>query len=40
MGSGAVSHSDLQLMYWAVVGSAVGVATLANALNHILTFQR
>ncbi|KAL3449344.1 ferric reductase NAD binding domain-containing protein [Aspergillus insuetus] len=40
MGSGAVSHSDLQQMYWAVVGSAVGVATLANALNHILTFQR
>ncbi|KAL2795911.1 FAD-binding domain-containing protein [Aspergillus keveii] len=40
MGSGAVSHSDLQLMYWAVVGSAVWVATLANALNHILTFQR
>ncbi|KAL2838236.1 FAD-binding domain-containing protein [Aspergillus pseudodeflectus] len=40
MGSGAVSHSDLQQMYWAVVGSAVGAATLANVLNHIITFQR
>ncbi|KAJ0424350.1 FAD-binding domain-containing protein [Aspergillus carlsbadensis] len=40
MGSGAVSHSDLQLMYWAVVGSVVGAATLANGLNHIITLQR
>jgi ferric-chelate reductase len=40
MGSGAVSHSDLQQMYWAVVGSAVGAATLANVLNHIITLQR
>ncbi|KAL2820075.1 FAD-binding domain-containing protein [Aspergillus granulosus] len=40
MGSGAVSLSYLQQMYWAVVGSAVGAATLANILNHIISFQR
>ncbi|KAL2844983.1 metalloreductase [Aspergillus pseudoustus] len=40
MGSGPVSNTRLQQMYWAVVGSAVGAATLANFLNYIISFQR
>ena len=31
---------DFPKMYWAVVGSAVGIATLANVFNHVLYRQR
>jgi hypothetical protein len=31
---------DFPKMYWAVVGSAIGVATLVNIYNNILYRQR
>ncbi|OJD18449.1 hypothetical protein AJ78_01505 [Emergomyces pasteurianus Ep9510] len=45
-GGGAASTGDvptyfyMQQMYWAVVGSAIGVATVGNVLNKILAAQR
>ncbi|OAX80758.1 hypothetical protein ACJ72_04899 [Emergomyces africanus] len=34
------SYFYMQQMYWAVVGSAIGVATMGNVLNKILAAQR
>ncbi|KAL1960492.1 hypothetical protein VTO42DRAFT_7791 [Malbranchea cinnamomea] len=39
-GNGVPSLFYLQQMYWAVVGAAIGVATLANILNKIVAAQR
>ncbi|KAJ5368037.1 uncharacterized protein N7496_007797 [Penicillium cataractarum] len=40
MGDGAPSLFTLQKMYWAVVGSAIGAATLVNILNRLLAQHR
>ncbi|KAL9125378.1 MAG: hypothetical protein Q9217_005413 [Psora testacea] len=40
MGDGLPNLFYMQKMYWAVVGAAIGVATLANILNNILLRQR
>ncbi|OOQ85175.1 metalloreductase [Penicillium brasilianum] len=40
MGDGAPSLFTLQRMYWAVVGSAIGAATLVNILNRALAQHR
>ena len=40
MGDGVPSLFTIQQMYWAVVGTAIGVATLANILNKIVAAQR
>ncbi|KAJ5092507.1 hypothetical protein NUU61_007377 [Penicillium alfredii] len=40
MGAGVPSLFYLQKMYWAVVGSAIGAATLANVLNHAVAQHR
>jgi hypothetical protein len=40
MGNGAPSLFTLQKMYWAVVGSAIGAATLVNLLNRALAQHR
>ena len=40
MGNGAPSLFRLQQMYWAVVGAAIGTATLVNIWNKIIAWQR
>ncbi|KAJ6008706.1 hypothetical protein N7522_003722 [Penicillium canescens] len=40
MGDGVPSLFTLQKMYWAVVGSAIGAATLVNVLNRIIARHR
>ncbi|KAL8839643.1 MAG: hypothetical protein Q9170_001649 [Blastenia crenularia] len=40
MGNGAPSVFDLQKMYWAVIGTAIACATLANLYNKLLYRQR
>ncbi len=40
MGSGVPSRFDLQKMFWAVVGAAIGCATLVNVYNQLLYRQR
>lgn len=40
MGSGIPSRFDLQKMFWAVVGAAIGCATLVNVYNQLLYRQR
>lgn len=40
MGQGMPSLFTLQQMYWAVVGSVIGAATLVNILNRILEKHR
>jgi hypothetical protein len=40
MGDGAPSLFTMQKMYWAVVGSAIGAATLVNILNRLLAQHR
>lgn len=40
MGDGIPSLFHLQQMYWAVVGTAIGAAALANILNKIVAAQR
>ncbi|PGH04191.1 hypothetical protein AJ79_07169 [Helicocarpus griseus UAMH5409] len=40
MGDGAPSFFYMQQMYWAVVGTAIGIATIANILNKIIAVQR
>ena len=39
-GDGVPSLFYLQRMYWAVVGTAIGIATLANVFNKIVADQR
>jgi predicted ferric reductase len=39
-GNGLPTLYDFPKFYWAVVGSAVGVATLVNLYNHVLCRQR
>lgn len=40
MGDGVPNLFYLQKMYWAVVGTAIGCATLANLYNKCLYRQR
>jgi hypothetical protein len=40
MGDGVPSLFTLQKMYWAVVGNAIGAATLVNVLNRIVARHR
>lgn len=40
MGNGIPSLFDFQQLYWAVVGAAIGVATLANVMNKVVAAQR
>lgn len=46
MGMGGMSSGELPPLddfpkfYWAVVGSAIGLATLVNVFNHVLYRQR
>ncbi|RHZ49536.1 ferric reductase family protein [Aspergillus thermomutatus] len=40
MGDGVPGLFYLQRMYWAVVGSAIAVGTVANVLNRFLAYQR
>ncbi|KAJ5166227.1 uncharacterized protein N7482_005008 [Penicillium canariense] len=40
MGDGVPSLFDLQKMYWAVVGSAIGAAAVVNVLNRALAQHR
>ncbi|PTU18865.1 hypothetical protein P175DRAFT_0443165 [Aspergillus ochraceoroseus IBT 24754] len=40
MGDGVPSLFYLQKMYWAVIGSAIGAATVVNILNRFIAFQR
>lgn len=40
MGSGVPSRLELQKMFWAVVGAAIGFATLVNVYNQLLYRQR
>ncbi|KAF7715354.1 Ferric reductase transmembrane component [Penicillium ucsense] len=40
MGNGAPSLLTMQKMYWAVVGSAIGLATIVNLLDWILARHR
>jgi hypothetical protein len=40
MGDGVPSLFTLQKMYWVVVGSAIGVATLVNLLDRIIANHR
>ncbi|CAG8890464.1 unnamed protein product [Penicillium egyptiacum] len=40
MGDGVPSLFTLQKMYWAVVGSAIGAATLVNVLDRVLASHR
>ncbi|KUM58957.1 hypothetical protein ACN42_g8186 [Penicillium freii] len=40
MGDGVPSLFTLQKMYWAVVGSAIGVATLVNVLDRVIASHR
>jgi hypothetical protein len=40
MGDGVPSLFTLQKMYWAVVGSVVGAATLVNVLDRIIARHR
>lgn len=37
---GEITLLDYPLMYWAVVCSVVGVATMVNLYNHLLYKQR
>ncbi|ODH12707.1 hypothetical protein ACO22_07995 [Paracoccidioides brasiliensis] len=37
---GGPSFFYMQEMYWAVVGMAVGIATVANILNKVVAVQR
>ncbi|KAL4883924.1 ferric reductase NAD binding domain-containing protein [Aspergillus karnatakaensis] len=39
-GSDTPDNVYLQKVYWAFVGSAIGAATLANAINHVIAYQR
>ncbi|EHY57379.1 ferric-chelate reductase Frp1 [Exophiala dermatitidis] len=39
-GSGVPGYFYMQKMFWAVIGTAIGVAALCNLLNHILLWQR
>lgn len=38
--SGGPSLSYLQQMFWAVVGTAIAIAALVNAINRCLNWQR
>jgi hypothetical protein len=40
MGDGLPDLFYLQRMYWAVVGTAIGIATLVNVLDKIVDTQR
>jgi len=40
MGSSVPSMFDLQKMFWAVVGAAIGCATFINVYNQLLYRQR
>lgn len=40
MSDGAPSLFTMQKMYWAVVGSAIGAATIVNILNRALAQHR
>jgi hypothetical protein len=40
MGNGVPGLFYLQRMYWAVVGTAIGIATLVNVLDKIVETQR
>jgi hypothetical protein len=40
MGNGIPSLFTFQQMYWAVVGAAIGAATVVNVLNRFLARQR
>lgn len=40
MSDGAPSLFTMQKMYWAVVGSAIGAATIVNILNRTLAQHR
>lgn len=40
MGDGVPSLFTLQKMYWAVVGSAIGAATLVNVLDRVIASHR
>lgn len=40
MGNGVPSLFTFQQMYWAVVGAAIGAATVVNLLNRFLAQQR
>jgi hypothetical protein len=40
MGDGVPSLFTLQKMYWAVVGSAIGAATLVNVLDRVIARNR
>ncbi|EFE31399.1 metalloreductase transmembrane component, putative [Trichophyton benhamiae CBS 112371] len=39
-GDGVPTYFEMQRMYWAVVGTAIGVATACNILNKIVAAQR
>ncbi|KAF3490733.1 uncharacterized protein GIQ15_00250 [Arthroderma uncinatum] len=39
-GDGVPSYFEMQRMYWAVVGTAVGIATACNIANKIVAVQR
>ncbi|KAM5475089.1 ferric-chelate reductase Frp1 [Microsporum audouinii] len=39
-GDGVPSYFEMQRMYWAVVGTAIGIATACNILNKIVAVQR
>ena len=39
-GNGIPSLFTFQRMYWAVVGTAISIATLVNALNYVIFRQR
>lgn len=40
MGDGVPGLFYIQKMYWAVIGSAIAAATVANAINRFLAYQR
>lgn len=40
IGNGIPSLFTFQRMYWAVVGTAIGIATVANLLNRFLSQHR
>lgn len=40
MGNGVPSMFTLQQIYWVVIGSAIGIATLVNGLNRFLARNR
>jgi hypothetical protein len=39
-GNGIPSLFTFQRMYWAVVGTVIGIATLVNVLNYVIFRQR